>query len=233
MINENGYQEKILVFFDVLGFKDLILNKYKNEPEKIEDILSTMHLLSDSSYPSELFIFSDSVINILEAKPHFEKYEQTFSDYLDVIFGNIATIQMSMVSLYGVLIRGSIVIGNIKYSNEKNILFGPALINAYDLESKYSVYPRFILDKSIVELIEKDIGWLDVSQDIDGLYYVDSFKWLVKLEAEKEWLIPIKEKIKREISNLGEAPNIGVLSKYYWFLNKILEREQKNFIKIK
>lgn len=229
MIKENGYQEKILVFFDVLGFKDLVLKKYINEPEKIEEILSTMHLLSHSSYPSELIIFSDSVINILEVKPHLKEHNQNFSEYLNVILSNIAAIQMNMVKLYGVLIRGSIVIGNIKYSNERNILFGPALIDAYELESKYSIYPRVILDKKTIDLIEEDIEWLDVSKDIDGHYYVDVFKWLVKLEAEKDCLKPIKEKIIKEINNLGEKPNIGVLSKYRWFLNKIIEREQINF----
>ena len=64
---------------------------------------------------------------------------------------------------------------------------------------------------------------------MDGHYYVDSFKWLVKLEAEKDKLIAVKEKLEIEINNLGKNPNIGVLSKYHWFLNKILEREQCNF----
>lgn len=223
---ENGYQRKVLVFFDVLGFKDLVLNKYKDDPEKIEEILSTMHLISHSSYPSELIVFSDSVINILEVKPHLEGYGQNFSDYLNVILRDIAAIQINMLGLYGVLIRGSIVIGNINYDNVKNLLFGPALIHAYELESKYSIYPRFILDTKIVELIKDDINWMDVSQDVDGHYYVDSFKWLVKLEAEKASLRPIKEKIENAITNLGENPNLGVLSKYHWFLNKIIEREQ-------
>lgn len=227
---EIGYQKKILVFFDVLGFKDLVLKKHKNQPEKIEEILRTMHLLSNTSYPSELIIFSDSVINILEVKPHLEEYNQTFSEYLNVILSGIAAVQMNMLSLYGVLIRGSIVIGNIKYNKEKSILFGPALIHAYELESKYSIYPRFILDKNIVELIKSDIEWMEVNQDIDGHYYVDSFKWLVKSETEKESLITIKEKIELEIANL-ENGDLGVLSKYCWFLNKIKNREQINFNK--
>lgn len=221
------YQRKILVFFDVLGFKEMV-KKYKNKPEKIEEILTTMHLLSHSPYPSELIVFSDSVINILEFKPHLKEHGQTFSDYLNVILSNISAIQMNMISLYGVLIRGSIVLGDIRYNNGKNLLFGPALIHAYELESKHSIYPRFILDKKIVDLIEEDINWMDVSRDVDGHYYVDSFKWLVKLEAEKKLLAHIKQKIKIEINNLGENPNLGVLSKYHWFLNKIIEREQCN-----
>ncbi|WP_144656878.1 hypothetical protein [Bacillus tropicus] len=222
------YERKILVFFDVLGFKEMVLKKYENNPEKIEEILTTMHLLSRSSYASELVVFSDSVVNILEIKPRLAKHGQTFSDYLKVILSDIATIQMNMISLYGILIRGSIVLGDIRYESSRNLLFGPALIHAYELESKHSIYPRFILDKKIVDLIKEDINGIDISKDVDGHYYVDSFKWLVKLETEKKSLAPIKQKIEVEIKNLGENPNLGVLSKYQWFLNKIIEREQCN-----
>ncbi|PGZ00158.1 hypothetical protein COE30_26035 [Bacillus cereus] len=221
---ENGYQEKILVFFDILGFKDLVTKKYKDDPEKIEEILSTMHILSTTSYPSELIIFSDSVINILEVNPYLKEHGKNFSQYLNVILSDIATIQMNMLLLYGVLIRGSIVIGNIKHKNEMNLLFGPALIDAYELESKHSIYPRFILDEKIIELIKNDTEWMYVSQDLDGHYYVDSFnKWLV--EFEKKEKLDIKEKIENEINNLGKNPNLGVLSKYRWLLNKIIKRD--------
>lgn len=220
---ENGYQEKILVFFDILGFKELITKKYKDNPEKIEEILSTMHILSTPSYPSELIIFSDSVINILEVNPYLEKQGQTFSQYLNVIFSNIATIQMNMLLLHGVLVRGSLVIGNIKYKNEMNLLFGPALIDAYELESKHSIYPRFILDEKIIELIKNDIEWMYVNQDLDGHYYIDPFnKWLTAFEEREN--LNIKEKIENEINNLGKSPNLGVLSKYRWLLNKSIKR---------
>ncbi|HFU4564293.1 hypothetical protein COK05_08910 [Bacillus cereus] len=231
MDSEVVYERKILVFFDVLGFKEMVLTKYKNNPEKIEEILTTMHLLAHSHYPSELIVFSDSVINILEFKPHLEEYGQTFSDYLNVIVGEISAIQMKMISLYGVLIRGSIVLGDIRYKSDRNLLFGPALIHAYELESKHSIYPRFILDQKIINLIKEDVNGMDLSRDVDGHYFVDSFKWLVKLEAEKEFLAPIKQKIETEINKLDETKNLGVLSKYHWFLNKIIEREQCNLKK--
>jgi hypothetical protein len=229
MESDAKYQRKILVFFDVLGFKEMVLKKYKNKPEKIEEILSTMHLLSSSQYPSELIVFSDSVINILESKPFFNEHGQTLSDYLNAIVSNISAIQMNMISIFGVLIRGSVVLGDIRYNDSKSVLFGPALIQAYELESKHSIYPRFILDKGIMDLIGKDIDWMDVSRDLDGNYYVDSFKWLVKTEEGKKSLAPIKQKIETEINNLKQKPNLGVLSKYHWFLNKIIEREEYDF----
>lgn len=224
------YEKKILVFFDVLGFKDMVQRKYKDKPEKIKEILNMMHVLSSPSYTSELIIFSDSVINILEIKEKYGEYGQNFADYLNVIFSNIATIQVNMFGLYGVLIRGSIVIGDIYYESEKNLLFGPALVDAYELESKYSIYPRFLIGKSIVDEI-RNAEWLDVTEDVDGHYYIDVFKWLVKLEPEKQHLVNLKSKIEEEINMLGDKPNLGVLSKYSWFLNKIKDREKQDLRK--
>lgn len=221
------YEKKILVFFDVLGFKDMVQRKYKDKPEKIKEILNMMHVLSSPSYTSELIIFSDSVINILEIKPKCCEHGQTFADYLNVIFNNIATIQVNMFGLYRVLIRGSIVIGDIYYESENNLLFGPALVDAYELESKYCIYPRFLIGKSIVDEII-DAEWLDVTEDVDGHYYIDVFKWLVKLEPEKQHLVTLKYKIVEEINMLGDKPHLGVLSKYSWFLNKIKDREKQD-----
>lgn len=230
-MNSNcNYEEKILVFFDILGFKEMVQKKYLNEPEKVKEILNTMHVLSNPAYSSQLIIFSDSVINILDINPKYSEHGQNFADYLNVIINNIAKIQIQMFISYGVLIRGSIVIGDIFYERENNLLFGPALINAYELESKYSIYPRFLIGKSIVDRISEE-KWLDVTEDVDGHYYIDVFKWLVKLESEKHHLTKLKSKIEKEINMLGESPNLGVLSKYSWFLNKIKEREDKDLKK--
>ena len=224
------YEKKILVFFDVLGFKEMVQRKYLKEPEKIKEILNTMHVLSSPTYSSELIIFSDSVINILDIKPKYSEHGQSFTDYLNVIFNNIASIQVNMFALYGVLIRGSIVIGDIFYEHENNLLFGPALIDAYELETKYSIYPRFLIGKTILEEIGEE-KWLDITEDVDGHYYIDVFKWLVKLEPEKHHLATLKCKIENEINELGKSPNLGVLSKLSWFLNKIKEREKQNLRK--
>lgn len=225
MVLDYKYENKILVFFDVLGFKEMVQKKYLNNPEKIKEILTTMHVLSNGSYKSDLVVFSDSVINIIDQNPKYSEHDQTFSNYLNVILNDIATIQLNMFTLHGVLIRGSMVIGDIIYERKNNLLFGPALIDAYELESKHSIYPRFLIDRSIINQLD-DLNGLDISKDMDGHHYIDVFKWLVKLEAEKQHLVELKRKIDVEIENLGSTPNLGVLSKYNWFLNKIIEREK-------
>ncbi|WP_214803447.1 hypothetical protein [Exiguobacterium sp. ERU656] len=230
MVLDYKYENKILIFFDVLGFKEMVQKKYLNKPEKIKEILTTMHVLATGSYKSDLIVFSDSVVNIIDRNPKYSEHGQTFSTYLNIILNDIATIQLNMFTLHGVLIRGSIVMGDIVYERENNLLFGPALIDAYELESKYSIYPRFLLGHSIISQLD-NLNVLEISKDMDGHYYVDVFKWLVKLEREKQQLVELKRKIDVEIKNLGSTPNLGVLSKYNWFLNKIIEREKCDFKK--
>jgi hypothetical protein len=79
-----------------------------------------------------------------------------------------------------------------------------------------------------VDLIEKH-SWLNISEDLDGHYYLD--KWLDKMEPEKHHLEKIKNKISIQIDDLGVNPNLSVLSKYKWVLNKIIERERTDLRK--
>lgn len=68
MNNERSveYSQKIVIFFDILGFKDLIDN---NTPGLIDDILRTVYLSSEQPFENCYSInFSDSIIQIFE--PH-------------------------------------------------------------------------------------------------------------------------------------------------------------------
>ncbi|TRZ39232.1 hypothetical protein CEQ21_07640 (plasmid) [Niallia circulans] len=228
-----GYQEKILIFFDILGFKNLVLNDYKDEPDKISKILSTMHLMSSGTYSSEVIFFSDSVVNIIDSKPRFKT--QNFSYYLDAIMSDISNIQYTMLNTYGVLIRGSIVLGDIIFNKEINQLFGPALIKAYELESEISIYPRFIVETNLIKKLGKDINRTKVTRDFDGHYYVDLFKWLITIEEDKAYLHKLKLNLEEKINtiNSSKKPNLSVLSKYHWFLGKITAAEQMESKSIK
>ena len=82
----------------------------------------------------------------------------------------------------GFLIRGSIVYGKLIHT--KDIIFGPALVEAYNRESKIAKYPRVIID----DVIFRDLNELPfdkprehsdlIQYDNDGLLYIDIFKSL-------------------------------------------------------
>jgi hypothetical protein len=83
----------------------------------------------------------------------------------------------------GVLTRGGIAVGNLHHKN--GILFGPAMNEAYELESQLAVYPRIVLSKDVQthlrnELVKthKDntfmlmIGLEIMRSDFDGVSHV-------------------------------------------------------------
>ena len=54
----------------------------------------------------------------------------------------------------GVLIRGGMCIGEMLVADE-GIVFGPGLVKAYDLESKYAVHPRIVIDRDLINDAEQ------------------------------------------------------------------------------
>lgn len=60
--------------------------------------------------------------------------------------------------LYGFFFRGGVTIGDLFHDG--HIVFGPALNQAYDLESKKAVYPRAILDPDLPEFISMSSDFL-------------------------------------------------------------------------
>jgi hypothetical protein len=142
----NKYKNKVVVFIDILGFKNMIERKTCKE---IKDILSIvrqelgkwnrrkgigykcMHF-SDSSILS--FDLDDSGENIVE------------------IVLALSRLQF-VLSAQGVLIRGGMCIGEIFHDNY--YVFGSAVNEAYRIESTVSNLPRIIATKEIVDKFDK------------------------------------------------------------------------------
>lgn len=119
--------------------------------------------------------FSDTIVISYETKE------------LDSVIGAIVDIQHCIVELakLGVLVRGAITEGDLIHN--KNLLFGPALVEAYELEKRVSKYPRIILKSDVVDNFDKskvsaklvstvEFNLSDlILKDMDGNYFVDYF----------------------------------------------------------
>ncbi len=103
------------------------------------------------------------------------------------IFWTLLEIKHLIMALIwrGILVRGSVVRGKLIHEPEK--VFGPALVEAYVLESKAALYPRIILDRDIVlsageakaqqHSSKQEMKYVEslLEKDSDGMYYVDYF----------------------------------------------------------
>lgn len=130
------------------------------------------------------------------------------------------------------LCRGAISYGKLIHDNR--IIFGPALNDAYETETKAAMYPRVILDKSIIEiskgksqpsLFEDEIDKEDLilaylSKDTDEKYYIDYFP---KDIGEYKYITNIQaylSNLRQIIINGSKSTKPDLKVKYGWMKNK-------------
>jgi hypothetical protein len=135
----NFYTERYVAFVDVLGFSALI-ERSKTEPEIAEDFISLLGLFQDPEYRQgnfQITSFSDSILASIPAN-----HDDAFSIFVTWL----AIASLSMAAM-GYPVRGAVARG-LTYHNE-GVVFGPAVVRAYQLETRTAIYPRIIFDPRI------------------------------------------------------------------------------------
>lgn len=146
-----SYQDRFIAFVDILGFRDIIDRSKREPPEvTIEEILSALNY-PEPAAKGEMLIgevgdisesdhkvtqFSDSIVISTEPSESGLLY---LVDHVERIVFNLLKL--------GVFCRGGIAKGLLFH--EKNLVFGQAMIEAYDLEHEKADYPRVILSKEV------------------------------------------------------------------------------------
>ena len=140
------YEERLVAFVDILGFKELVYDSVKSDAvmdkiyeamqtildvKKVEGSLSNLEI--GRTYQATVTTFSDSII----ISYLLGSYGNLFRILLDIIHLQLA------LAYQGILIRGGIAIGKAYHDGE--IVFGPAMNEAYELESLCAKYPRIIV----------------------------------------------------------------------------------------
>lgn len=234
-----NYENRIVLFLDILGFKSIIEKTIDKEKDVEDNIL---RLYSNLKFIKKFLLKqlkSESLVN----EPNYSLRVTQFSDSIIISFINdgnttllklIGSIQQLIVKLAneGILCRGAISYGKLIHDNK--VIFGPALNDAYETESTAAIYPRVILDKSIIELGKKtqlnlfgkeqvnneDLIYGYLSQDSDDKYYIDYFPnnfWSYKyITSIKPYLANLRQIIIYGLRN--KSP--GLKSKYGWMKNK-------------
>jgi hypothetical protein len=213
MDTSRQYEDRVVFFFDILGFRDLISKEFEKNPNNSEKIYEAFEFINkfyedeipDKYNPSkQITFFSDSlVISFVYDEP-------------DLIFSTICTIQILLVNLLlrGIVMRGGISVGKLLH-NEK-YLFGPAFIDAYDIESKIAIYPRIICKDSIIILSQKGKPLNSARQDLE------IFTQIVRQDTDKFWYIDYIENIE-SLFNTG-VEQIEYLTTAYNFIKESLSQ---------
>ena len=239
------FEDRIIAFVDILGFKNKIENNFSQsnemEVEKIYRFISFLHedydkKINDSSYQATQF--SDSLVISYKA----DEKAAVFKILIDLLYLILEALK------YGFLLRGSVTVG--KLIHDKNHLFGPAMNKVYKNESKIACFPRIILCEELIKIAyknpiqperaqnEKMIIRSLLKRDFDGFYYIDYFIAGAKeiiAENGLETITVFFDKIQEIINNNEDTNDVTIIQKYNWLKCKYntLLRKFKNddFIK--
>lgn len=241
----NSYNNSIVVFLDVLGFKNKILSaKTDSEVKEIFNILTYIKAWNTSDGENS-FIEAKDFCNESYVKLTNEQFKQIqkdlhisyFSDSLVItwpyedkdlntkLFLIIRSLAYLISKLAGAnfFTRGGISIGEMFYKD--NIFFGPAFLESYKLESEIAIYPRIILSDKLSD-IANTIPY--VKQDNDGVLYVDWVNFIKEninnqQNVNNQQFKTIMANIKNWIdNNINEnKSNFKIRTKYEWLKNQI------------
>jgi len=149
------YNIEYVLWIDILGFRNFI-EKSKTEHRLIEYLLDAISPPKDIN-PQKIVLLD--VGDVVEAKHEIT----AFSDTIVVSAENSIRGFLYIVNYYlrivkkleriGLFARGSLVIGEVYHKENK--FFGPAIIEAYELEEKEK-YPRVIITKEVLDNIKKE-----------------------------------------------------------------------------
>jgi len=224
-------RESFVVFLDVLGFKDLVLDAESHD--EVDGLLKKFyHAVSKNLSiikPKEgmdrhkVRTFTD---NVLISWPVREEGE---IEYSSLIY-SASEFQLKLL-LEGFFVRGGAVKGPIYVDEE--FIFGPALIKAYQLESKKAKYPRIVLSEEVLKKVmdyskhygdkRKSPFNFELLIDKDSEIFINYLELcltgalLGHTEIQLRILTKHKELIERQLERYRY--DVPVLEKYQWLAN--------------
>lgn len=156
-------------------------------------------------------IFSDNILLAIQIEKESPEKEKKIRRLLNVV-SNIYNEALR----YGVLLRGAIAVGDL-FINEV-FVYGAALLDIYEMESKIAIYPRILVTQEIRELLPQYCLTCE-----DGLSILNNFLFSFTNEC-------ITHKL-RLLEMLKENNNNSkIKQKILWLINKFNEynRAEKN-----
>ncbi len=227
-------EEKVVCFFDVLGAKSFFLNGsleqknvliyelycVKNENPDYKNI--NIVVLSDSVYmycDKENISYLMDCIAVLSYR--LLLCEEGVNS--DITQNNEQSTKDKSLKI---LARGGITFGRIviNEATDDYIVFGPAVVRAYEIESNLAIYPRLIFDDEITELIlisdKSSFENTVMETEMRGWYYFD---WIEYMKNTKSCSVD-KERygnISAYLREKEQERDIRIAAKYKWFLKNM------------
>ena len=225
----------VVVYLDILGYREVMRGCDSRESGNAQlrqlkaAVKESSHWVKDDFGGSDSLpprwvtkVFTD---NIVIGNPVFDPSNLAEPE-IGGLFGSLGFFQMSMIR-HGYLVRGAIAVGDLYMDDD--VVFGPALLEAYDGEQKLARDPRIVLTPSAAGLVEEHWKWYggveraphnrSLLRAADGQMFVDYLEETVLVAEEEagpftETLLEHKERVEGRLETHRSEPRIW--SKYEW-----------------
>jgi hypothetical protein len=227
-----NYENRIVLFLDILGFKKIIdatVEKGQDQSDKIEKLYETLRVIGEEvskinkGTSKVITQFSDSIV---------VSFEENDTSEFSAFFQSILSLTIKLIS-HDIICRGAISYGKLIHTED--VVFGPALNDAYLTESTAALYPRIILDKSVVDTLKanyntrvsdllskmrmesKVMSTLNI--DTDDKLYIDYFTGALTL-IHDESILEYFSILRKFVSGGHRYTTPNVKIKFGWMKNK-------------
>jgi len=223
MTNSKAYDDRLLALVDVLGWKALINESVRN-PTVLAPIQTAIGIIVAGGTSTARASWSAAQFGSKYAPDaQFSHFSDTFVLSVPANPAGIPYITMMVADVCrslleaGLYTRGAVVRGKLVHTTKA--LYGPAVIEAYDLERTVAKYPRILVTPEAAASIET---LPCVRQDSDGLTFLDVLRHYVLNDGGSR-LHAIR--LQAEANLERHKADLGLVAKHIWLLNYLRSAE--------
>lgn len=241
-MSDRSFDDRFVAFVDILGFRNLVAKMEEDRElfEMVRDALKTIRGQAQRFREYRVKLAQSHKAIIANGKgpltPTSDLQMTAFSDCYVIsdnssawhVLAGVQALGSNMLAR-GIVCRGAVVHGFAYHRH--GVLFGPAVIDAYLLESRVAKYPRILVTEAVRKAawgyhqgIWKNRLFI---QDTDGCWFVNIFtpsmsKWDVLSASRAEsnsrrFLQNVRQWLNRELSKIRH--DLGKRSKLHWLAN--------------
>lgn len=142
------YEKRLCLFLDVLGFSDLVKNSNCAVVDQVvleikNELKSNKVYINEIGHTAIATTFSDCIVLSIEVND-FDVVNATNV----IVTATVKMLQDTYLN-QNISLRGGISYGDLYHQNDN--VFGPAMIEAYKLESQFADWPRVIFARSVID----------------------------------------------------------------------------------